>query len=109
MKRLLLALAVAIFISAIAYAHNGMEHVMGTVTAITSTSIEVNTTSGKSQPVALTATTRYSRTDQTITVKDIKIGDHVVIHATRKGTALTAATVEVGSSSAKSHASPSSK
>ncbi len=101
MKRLLIALAVAVLISAIAYAHNGMEHVMGTVTAVTSTSIEVNTTAGKSQTVALAATTKYSRRDQTITLKDIKVGDHVVIHATRKGSTLTAATVEVGASSAK--------
>ncbi len=109
MKRLLIALAVAVFVGAIAYAHNGMEHVMGTVTAVTSTSMDVNTTAGKSQTVALAATTRYSRMDRTITVKDIKVGDHVVIHATRKGSTLTAATVEVGSATVKSHASPSSK
>lgn len=107
MKRLLIALVAVLFTSTIAYAHNGMEHVMGTVTAITSTSIEVNTTTGKSQTVALAATTKYSKMEQIITVKDIQVGDHVVIHATRKGTTLTAATVEVGT--AKPHASASAK
>jgi Domain of unknown function (DUF5666) len=109
MKRLLIALVAIAFISAVAYAHNGMEHVMGTVTAITNTSIEVNTTAGKSQTVALADTTRYSKMDQTIKIKDIKVGDHVVIHATRKGTILTAATVEIGTSAAKPHASTPSE
>jgi hypothetical protein len=31
-----------------------------------------------------------------ITVKEIKVGDHVVIHATKKDNQLTAVTVKVG-------------
>ncbi len=80
----------------LAYAHGGMEHVMGTVAGISATSITVTTTDGKSQTVLLTAETKYAKNDTAITVKDIKVGDPVVIHATRKNNELTAATVKVG-------------
>ncbi len=96
MKRLLALLILVGLIAGVAYAHNGMEHVMGTVAAISTNSITVTTTAGKSQVIVLDANTKYSRVDQTIAAKDIKIGDHVVIHATNKNGQLTAATVAVG-------------
>lgn len=95
MKRvLLLLLTLGVFAGA-AYAHNGMQHVMGTVTAITNTSITVKTTDGKAQSVAVTGDTKYSKADATVTLKEIKVGDHIVIHTTRKGDQLTAAEVKV--------------
>jgi Cu/Ag efflux protein CusF len=96
MRRLLtLALALGLMVS-MAYAHGGMEHVMGTIASISATSITVTTTEGKSQTVLLTAETKYAKNNTAITVKDIKAGDSVVIHATRKNNELTAATVKVG-------------
>lgn len=79
-----------------AYAHNGMEHVMGTVASITDNSITVTTTDGKTQTVTATGDTKYSKKDAAIALKDIKVGDHVVIHATKKEGKLIAATVQVG-------------
>jgi hypothetical protein len=79
-----------------AYAHNGMEHVMGTVASITDDSITVTTNDGKTETVAATAETKYSKMDVAIALKDIKVGDHVVIHATKKDNKLIAATVQVG-------------
>jgi hypothetical protein len=96
MKRLFALILTLGLIGGVAYAHNGMEHVMGTVSAITGTSITVTTTAGKSQTVAITSDTKYSRMDASITVKDVKVGDHVVIHATKKDNQLTAVTVKVG-------------
>jgi hypothetical protein len=96
MKRLL-ALLLTIGISVgVAYAHNGMLHVMGTVTSITSSNITVKATDGSTQTVFLSSDTKYLKGTQAITVKDIKVGDHVVIHATKKGDQLTAAEVKVG-------------
>ena len=96
MKRLLaLVLTLGVFVGA-AYAHNGMQHVMGTVTAITSSNISVKATDGSTQTVLLSSDTKYLKGTQVITAKDIKIGDHVVIHATKKGDQLTAAEVKVG-------------
>ena len=96
MKALLaLALTFGLMVS-LAYAHGGMEHVMGTVAGVSANSITVTTTDGKSQTVLLTSETKYARNDTAITVKDIKVGDHVVIHATKKNDKLIAATVQLG-------------
>ena len=96
MKILLAALFTLVLMVSSAYAHNGVEHVMGTVASITDNSITVTTTDGKTQTVATTADTKYSKMDSVIALKDIKVGDHVVIHATKKDNKLVAATVKVG-------------
>jgi hypothetical protein len=96
MKKLLAALFTLVLMVSSAYAHNGMEHVMGTVASITDNSVTVTTTDGKTQTVTTTADTKYSKMDKAIAPKDIKVGDHVVIHATKKDNKLIAATVQVG-------------
>jgi hypothetical protein len=96
MKRLFAILLTLGLIAGVAYAHNGMIHVMGTVASITDTSIAVSTSDGKSQTVALASDTKYARMDTSITLKDIKVGDHVVIHATKKDNQVIAVTVKVG-------------
>ena len=96
MKRLMvLVLTLGVFVGA-AYAHNGMQHVMGTVTVITPSSVTVKATDGSIQTVLLSNDTKYLKGTQVIAAKDIKVGDHVVIHATKKGDQLTAAEVKVG-------------
>jgi opacity protein-like surface antigen len=96
MKKVLATLFLLVLMVSSAYAHNGMEHVMGTVASITDNSITVTTTDGKSQTVTTTADTKYTKMDAAIALKDIKVGDHVVIHATKKNDQLIAATVQVG-------------
>src|ERR1700674_3073042 len=94
MKKLIATLFTLVLMLSTAYAHNGMEHVMGTVASITDNSITVTTTDGKTQTVTATADTKYSKMDAAIAQKDIKAGDHVVIHATKKDNKLIAATVQ---------------
>ena len=96
MKKLLATLFTVVLMVSSAYAHDGMEHVMGTVASITDNSITVTTTDGKSQTVTTTADTKYSKMGAAIALKDIKVGDHVVIHASKKNDKLIAATVQVG-------------
>jgi hypothetical protein len=96
MKKILATLFALVLMVSSAYAHNGMEHVMGTVASITDDSITVTTKDGKAQTVAATGETKYSKMDAAIALKDIKVGDHVVIHATKKDNKLIAATVQVG-------------
>jgi hypothetical protein len=96
MKKLIATFFTLVLMVGSAYAHNGMEHVMGTVASMTDSSITVNTTDGKTQTVVTTADTKYSKMDAGIALKDIKAGDHVVIHATKKDGKLIAATVQVG-------------
>jgi Cu/Ag efflux protein CusF len=96
MKRLLaLLLAIGLFTS-VAFAHNGMEHIMGTVASITDASIVVKTSDGKSQTIVLNSETKYAKTDTVIALKDIKVGDHVVVHAKKKEGQVIAVEVKVG-------------
>jgi Domain of unknown function (DUF5666) len=96
MKKLLATLFTLVLMVSSAYAHNGMEHVMGTVASITDNSMTMTTTDGKTQTVATTADTKYTKMNTAIALKDIQVGDHVVIHATKKDGKLIAATVQVG-------------
>ena len=96
MKKLwLLILTLGLFAGA-AYAHNGMEHVMGTVTAITDSSVSVKTMNGTVQTVVIASDTKFLKGDAAIPIKDIKVGDRVVIHAAEKEGKLVAAEVKVG-------------
>lgn len=101
MKRLFLLVLALVLFSRFSYAHNGMQHIMGTVTAITDTSITVKTIDGHVRTVALTGTTKYSKSGGLATIRDIKVGDRIVIHATEKNEKLTAAQVNVGAMKAK--------
>jgi hypothetical protein len=96
MKKVFATLFALVLMVSSAYAHNGMEHVMGTVASITDNSITVTTTDGKTQTITATADTKYSKMNAAIVLKDIKVGDHVVIHATKNEGKLIAATVQVG-------------
>jgi len=95
MKRLFILALTCGFLTTAANAHNGMIHIMGTVSSITDHSVSVKGTEGKTQTAVVTATTRFSKTDMKATVKDIKVGYHVVIHATKKGDQLIAVEVKV--------------
>jgi Domain of unknown function (DUF5666) len=96
MKKLIATFFSIVLMVSSAHAHNGMEHVMGTVASITDNSVTVTTNDGKTQTVSTTADTKYSKMNATIALKDIKVGDHVVIHAAKKDGKLIAATVQVG-------------
>lgn len=88
-------------IAAVALAHDGMEHVRGTIAKVSDQSVTVTTTTGKTVEVLLDEQTTYARADKPIQKADLKVGDHVLIHAAEKGTTLTAHTVAVGAASAK--------
>ena len=96
MKRILLLILTFGLFAGAAYAHNGMIHVMGTVTAITDTSISVKAMDGKVQTVTVSGDTKYLKSDAAVGLKDIKVGDHIVIHAAKKNGQLMAAEVKVG-------------
>ena len=96
MKRLLLLILTLGIFSGAVYAHNGMVHVMGTVTSINETSVSVKAVDGKVQAVVLISGTKYLRGETAVTLKDIKVGDHIVIHATGKPDHLAASEVKVG-------------
>jgi Cu/Ag efflux protein CusF len=96
MKKILGTFLAMILITGVAYAHGGMEHIMGTVVSMTDSSITVKTKDGKIQTVQVAAETKYTQMDKPITMKDLKAGDQVVIHAAKKDGKLVAETVKVG-------------
>lgn len=94
----LIALLAAALVPTIAFAHGGEEHVIGTVTNVSASSVTVKTSAGKSVDVAFDSGTTYSRANQAIQAADIKAGDRIVIHAKEVNEKLVAHTVEIGTS-----------
>ena len=77
-KRLI---CLAVLLSALLFAHNGMEHVMGTITAVSDGSVTVETVAHKSVTVLLDPSTKFIHNSAPSLMKDLKVGDRVVIHA----------------------------
>ena len=95
---------ILLLLSVFAFAHGGQEHVLGTVTKISDTSVSVKTAAGKIVDVNFDAKTTYTKNDQPLQKSEIKIGDRLVIHAEKSGTSLVAHTVQLGAAPAKSAA-----
>src|SRR6266446_6013889 len=77
----ILAIVSLAFLPTIATAHGGEEHVTGTVTTSSDTSVTVKTTAGKTVVVGFDAKTTYARGKEPLQKTDIKVGDRIVIHA----------------------------
>lgn len=78
----ILAAATALtFGAASAFAHNGIEHVMGTLSAKTSNSVTVETVKHTKVTVLLDPSTTYSFNDKNATLGDLKLGERVVVNA----------------------------
>lgn len=82
---------------AVVSAHGGEEHVIGTVTKVSDTSVTVKTTTGKIVEVGFDAKmTTYARAKLPTQKSDVKVGDRIVIHAMEVNEKLVAHTVELG-------------
>jgi Cu/Ag efflux protein CusF len=79
--QILTATAMLFLVAALAFAHNGVEHVMGTVAAIADTSITVTTVKHTPVTVLLEPATIYTFNDAKASLKDLKVGERVVINA----------------------------
>ena len=96
MKRILMLILTFGLFAGAAYAQNGMQHVMGTVTAITDTNVSVKTMHGTVQTIALSGDTKYLKDDAAITLQDIKVGDHIMVDTATKDGQVMATEVKVG-------------
>jgi hypothetical protein len=93
----LLAILSLALLPTTAAAHGGEEHVTGTVTQISDTSVTVKTTAGKIVEVGFDAKmTTYQRAKKPVQKTDIQVGDKIVIHAMEVNEKLTAHSVELG-------------
>ena len=96
MKRTIAVVALLFALSVMALAHGKEKHVMGTVTSISDTSITVQTKDKKSVAVDVSDNTKFEKSGSAATVKDLKVGDKVVIHAVVSGDKLVANEVHFG-------------
>jgi hypothetical protein len=77
-----LALTFALAASAtLALAHNGIEHVMGTLSAKSDSSVTVETPKHTKVIVLLDKATTYNFNDKSATLNDLKVGERVVVNA----------------------------
>lgn len=89
-----------VFAAFIAFAHEGFEHVMGTVTKLNPRSVTVQTTASKTVEVRLDAKTAYARGTDNVSPTDLKVGDRVVIDAAGEAPKLVAVTIKIGAAAA---------
>lgn len=111
-KRILMPVLflMAAMLAPAAWAHGGQDHLMGTVKAVDASSITVETKDKKETKVLVDANTKFEKSGAAAALKDLSVGDRVVIHAAKKGSDLTAVMVKFGaaqtghSESGESHA-----
>jgi hypothetical protein len=96
MKRIVAVVTLLFALSLMALAHGNEKHVMGKVTGISDSSITVETTAKKSVTVEVSDKTKFEKSGAAATLKDLKIGDKVVIHADVSGGKLVANEVRFG-------------
>ena len=97
MKRTVAVVTLLLLVlSIMALAHGNEKHVMGTVTSIAENSITVETTSKKAVTVEVTDKTKFEKSGSPATLKDLKVGDKVVVHASATGDKLVANEVRFG-------------
>ena len=101
MKRTLAVVTLLFAVSLMALAHGNEKHVMGTVTSISDTSITVETTAKKSVTVDVGDKTKFEKSGASATLKDLKVGDKVVVHADVSGDKLVANEVHFGAMKGK--------
>lgn len=94
MKSKILIVLACLWLVPLALAHGNEEHVMGTVTKITASTITVETTAKKTVEIDVTDKTQFEKSGQPATLQDLKVGDRVVIHADKSQNKLTAHTVK---------------
>ncbi|HXP17779.1 MAG TPA: hypothetical protein VN868_11815 [Terriglobales bacterium] len=88
MKRFSRLLIWVLVLSTLAFAHGGMEHILGTVVKITGHSFSVKTNEGSITTVDFDGQTQFVKGDAPATVKDIEVGSRVVIHAQKHDNSL---------------------
>jgi ribosomal protein L2 len=102
MRSVVSTICVLLFLSALVFAHGDEKHVMGTVTKVEDGSIIVKTKEGD-KTVMVLSTTKFVKGTATVTQKDVKVGDRVVIHAMPMGDMLHATEVKIGAAPAPQH------
>lgn len=100
MKKFAIASALTLVFAIIAFAHGNMEHILGTVTAVSDQSITVKTPAGETKTVEIVSGTKVMKGDVSGTLKDVHVGDRVSIHAGNHDGKLQAEEIKIGAAPA---------
>lgn len=92
-----------VLFAAVAFTHGDEQHLLGTVTKITDKSIAIETKDKKTTEVALTPETKCMKGDAPAALKDVKVGDRVVVNAKKDGEKLVATMVKMGTGAGPAH------
>ncbi len=103
MKQQIPMLIAILVVAAVAFAHGNEQHVMGTVTEVSEKSITVETMDKQKVTVFIVADTKFVKGTSSATLKDLKVGDRVVIHAAKAQDGLQAHMVRIGAAHAMAH------
>jgi hypothetical protein len=96
MKRnIALALAFCLALAGSLLAHGGYTDVLGTVTAMDATHVEVKTRAGKIVSVKLSDATKYMKSGKASAASDMQVGQRVKVEAKGHGANLEAAEVRL--------------
>lgn len=110
MKRLSILIMSFVVSGALAFAHEGNEHVRGVVTEVSPQSITLETTDRKTTTLTVTSKTTFQLAGKTAHLADLKVGDRVVVDVSEKSDALL---VQIGTAPATAQttakAAPASK
>ncbi len=108
MHRIASGLLICLAFSLVTLGHGTDKHVLGIVTKITDAEITVQGQDGALQVVKIAPDTSFVKSGAKATIKDLKVGDRVVIHAKPVGTDLIAHEVRFGKPPATAGAGASS-
>jgi|SRR5579884_2726096 len=99
-KTFVISLAALLVAGTLVFAHGAP--IMGTVSAMSSDSMTVTTTDGKTIVIGLEKTTKYLKDKKAVTMQDLKVGDRVVIdaHMDEKTKSYKAESVQIGTAAA---------
>ncbi len=91
-----LATVLAFGMTAPALAHEGHDHIAGSVSAATEKRLEIKTTDGKIVAVTLTAKTVFTKDKKPATAAEVKPGLRVVVDTAKGKDGLEATEVQIG-------------
>jgi hypothetical protein len=77
-------------------AHEGMEHITGTVLSVGENSLSVKTTKGATVEVRVDTKTEYVHGKEPAKLSDVKTGSRVVVHAMKMNGAMVAHQINIG-------------
>lgn len=101
MKRAMTLCISLVLFAVVALAHGGEEHLMGTVTKVAEKSITIEDKNGKTIEVGVSEETKFMKGEATAALKDVKVGDRLVIEAKKNGNKFAASLVKIGVAAAR--------